>query len=659
MRGRFRVRATAALLGLCLAALTHDARASFDPSDPPAGEHTKSDGPRYWVGKVHLAYANEHPLQPPIGLLIDANYALGRASDGYVGARRGGKNVWFHLTELGAAEPVPLYATGLQDLCEQIVAELGARGLIGVYVAPSPADIDTETGGDVRQSGVTDLHLIVHTGRVQGVRTFRAPELGVAAPAVAAVPSDREEIAERSPLQPVGAGDPLDKDKLDAYLADLNRHPGRMVDAVVTPTLTPGVVNLDYLVEEDRPWSISTDFSNTGVESTGEDRQHFGFAHYQLTGNDDVLLLDYVTSGFSDSHALNGSYEARMPFRFLNGTRWRLGGNWSTYTADDFGLTTTTTFTDENGDEHTVVEKAEFSGEQWEVNGGLVQSLVTQPGFFLDGYLGARFMEITVVNIDEAFGGDAMPFFVPSLGVTLDRSWNAARMRGRLGYEMSLPGVAGTSKADLDEFSQAGRSNLDEDWRLLQLDLGGAIFLQPFFHGTRFFYPRPLRPREMVHELAWRLGGQHSLGTRVIPQVEGVLGGAATVRGYPQSLVAGDSFLNGSLEYRYHVPLGLHTLDPLRVPVIGSFRLGPDSALRLPDWDLVLAVFGDYGHVFNERNAPGEFDEELASLGVGFEVVVRRNFALRLDYGFALLDVPTSGVDSGDGEFHFSALVRY
>ena len=72
-----------------------------------------------------------------------------------------------------------------------------------------------------------------------------------------------------------------------------------MVDVVVTPTLTPASSNLDYLVEEARPWTVSSDFSNTGTESTGKDRQHFGFADYQLTGRDDVLLLDYVTSGFS------------------------------------------------------------------------------------------------------------------------------------------------------------------------------------------------------------------------------------------------------------------------------------------------------------------------------------------------------------------------
>jgi hemolysin activation/secretion protein len=643
MRGRLPVRATSALAAvslalLCLAASA--ARASFSPTDPPAGEHTQTDGPRYWIGRVHLGYANEHPLQPPIELLVNASYALGKASDGYVGARRGGKNVWFHLTELGATEPVPVYATGLQDLCEQIVAELGARGMMGVYVAPSPADIDAETGGDVRAEGSTDLHLVVHTGRVQAVRTFRAPDVAAAAPAVAAEPStDREDIAQRSPLQPVGAGDPLDKPKLDAYLADLNRHPGRMVDVVVTPTLTPGVVNLDYLVEEDRPWTISSDFSNTGTEATGKDRQHFAFADYQLTGRDDVLLVDYMTSGFADTNAVYGSYEGRMPF--LDRTRWRLGGNWSTYNADQFAA------------------GAQFSGEQWEVNGALLQSLIAEPGFFVDGYLGARWMQVSVVNIDPAFGGNDMPFFVPSLGVTLDRTWSTVRLRGRVGFEQSLPSIAGTNAQDLIDFSQAGRSNLDDNWRILSGEVGGSIYLQPWFHGTRFYFPRPLRPRELTHEIAWRFAGQTSLGTRVIPQVEAVLGGAATVRGYPQSISSGDSFVNGSLEYRYHIPLGFRTLDPWQIPWLGTFRPGPDASLRLPDWDLVLAAFGDYGQVFNQSKVLGESDDQLASIGVGFEVIVRRNFSVRLDYGIALLEVPTANVQVGDGELHFSALLRY
>jgi hemolysin activation/secretion protein len=659
MRARLRLACASSLAAFAVLALPLAARASFDPSDPPAGEHTGSDGPRYWVGHVHLSYANEHPLQPPISLLVDASYALGKASDGYVGARRGGNNVWFHLSELGAAEPVPLYATGLQDLCEQIVDELASRGMMGVYVAPAPSDIDAETGGDVRPEGNTDLHLVVHTGRVQAVRTFRAPAIAAAQPVE--VSNDHEAIAADSPLQPVGAGDPLDKKKLDSYLANLNRLPGRLVDVVVTPTLTPGVVNLDYLVQEDRPWTLSSDFSNTGTDSTGKDRQHFGFADYQLTGSDDVLLLDYLTSGFSNTNAANGSYEARLPY--LGGLRWRLGGNWSEYNSDQFGVThidvTDPNATDPNAPPKTKtsVEKLQFGGTQWEVNGTLVENLYAEPGFFVDAFGGGRFMDVSVVNLTD-FKAD-MPFFIPVLGVNLDRSWPTAHLRGNMTFQQSVPEFAGSTAADLAKFSAIGRSDIDSSWHILSVDFGGSIYLQPWFHGTRFFSPRPLRPREMVHELVYRIGGQTSLGTRLIPQVEAVLGGAATVRGYPQSISSGDSAFNGSLEYRYHIPLGLKTLDPVQVPWLGTFRLSPDAALRLPDWDLVFAIFSDFGRVYNQSKVIGEHNDSLASLGFGTELILRRNVSLRFDYGFAMLDVPSADVSRGDGEAHFYALVRY
>ena len=654
MRARLRWACASSFALAVLLALPLTGRASFDPSDPPAGEHTASDGPRYWVGKVHLSYATEHPLQPPISLLVDSNYALGKASDGYVGARRGGNNIWFHLSDLGGAGAVPLYATGLQDLCEQIVSALGERGMMGVYVAPAPSDIDAETGGDVRSEGNTDLHLVVHTGRVQAVRTFKAPAVAAAEPVQ--VTNDRESIAADSPLQPVGAGDPLDKNKLDAYLAGLNRLPGRLVDVVVTPTLTPGVVNLDYLVQEDRPWTISSDFSNTGTDATGKDRQHFAYANYQLSGADDVLLVDYLTSGFSTTNATNGSYEARMPY--LQGLRWRLGGNWSEYHSDQFGVTHVVNVDDPNATSKTEVEKLEFSGESWEVNGTLVQNLLSEPGFFVDAFGGARFMRVGVVNLTDFTAH--MPFFVPTLGVSMDRTWPTAHLNGNVAFQQSVPEIAGSTAEDLQKFSDIGRADIDSSWHIVSVNFAGSVFLQPWFHGTRFFSARPLRPREMTQELVYRIGGQTSLGTRLVPQVEAVLGGASTVRGYPQSISSGDSAFNGSVEYRYHVPLGFKTLDPVQIPWFGTtFRLGPDSALRLPDWDLVFAVFSDFGRVYNQSKVLGEHNDSLASLGLGTELVLRRNVSIRVDYGVALLEVPSADVSVGDGEVHFYALVRY
>ncbi len=626
-------RALAGLLAI--AALPFAAQASFDPSAPPAGEFTQSQGPRYWVSTVQIRYAEDHPLHPPVSLVRSGQYALGRASDGFVGARRGGDNTWFQLGGLGAEVPVPVYATGIRDLCEQIVGELGNRGLIGVYVAPDPAQIDPDTGRDLRGDAM-ELTLVIHTGRVRSVRTFTAGESQLGAPEAVQQSPGYEQIAAQSPLQPVGSGDPLAKAELDAYVAGLNRLPGRVVDVVITPTLTPGIVNLDYLVSEDKPWVISSSISDTGTDQTGDWRQRFSYANYQLTGHDDVLLLDYLTSSFDEVNAVLGSYETALPFS--TSLRARATGSFSEYTADEFGLDDA------------------FKGEQYEFGGALVASMLRRPGLFLDATLGTRWMHIDITN----FGTTAnMPFFVPEIALSLERIQSTSRTFARLAFEQSVPFIAGTDSDDIREFSAAGRSDVDDDWRILSLDVRGSVFLRPFLRSVPVRPGRSLRPRELAHELAWRVGGQYSLGTRLIPQVEGVLGGPGTVRGYPQSIAAGDSLFGGSVEYRFHIPLSIAAVLPWQLPLVGEFRPGPSVDHRLPDWDFVVASFFDYGHTWNERAVPGEEDATLASLGLGLELVVRRNISMRFDYGWALRDVNFADVEAGDAEANFAATVRY
>jgi hypothetical protein len=620
------------------------ALAGFETAEPPTGAFNATEGPRYWISLLDLRYAQEHPLQPPIDLIRSAPYALGRASDGYVGARRGGDNDWFALDELGADGPMPVYATGLRDLCEQIVAELGDRGLIGVFVAPEPSEIDPQTGMDLRPEGQMELTLVVHTGRVQAVRTFAAGA-GQALAAVSAGPSqqpDHDEIASRSPLQPVGAGDPLAKNELDAYVAALNRHPGRIVDVVITPTLTPGIVNLDYVVEEDRPWLLTSSVSDSGTASTGHSRQRFGYANFQVSGRDDVLIVDYLTHAFDDVNALLGSYEVNLPFTnlaYANTLRAQLNGSWSEYQADEFGLDDA------------------FKGDQWEVGGALVANLLRSSDLFVDASLGVRWMNVEVDNFD-AFDA-SMPFFVPGIALTAERLRPTSRASARLAFEQNVPFIAGTDGDDIDEFSEVTRLDLDNDWRILSLDLRGAFYLRPLFQPPTLRRIRPVRPRDLVHEIAWRLGGQHSLGERLIPQVQGVLGGMGTVRGYPNSVASGDSLLGGSVEYRYHVPLALRVAEAWSLPWGGAFRPTPDAAYRMPDWDFVVATFFDYGQVWNAHRLAGEENEVLASLGLGIEIVVRRNFSLRLDHGFALSEIESEGVDVGDAETHLNATLRY
>ena len=42
-------------------------------------------------------------------------------------------------------------------------------------------------------------------------------------------------------------------------------------------------------------------------------------------------------------------------------------------------------------------------------------------------------------------------------------------------------------------------------------------------------------------------------GSRLVPNEEMAVGGLYTVRGYPESITAGDTVINGTIEYRYHL----------------------------------------------------------------------------------------------------------
>ena len=63
----------------------------------------------------------------------------------------------------------------------------------------------------------------------------------------------------------------------------------------------------------------------------------------------------------------------------------------------------------------------------------------------------------------------------------------------------------------------------------------------------------------LAHEIVIATRGQYSFDDRLVPQFQQVAGGMFTVRGYEQSIVAGDSAVIGSAEYRYHFA---RTLDP-------------------------------------------------------------------------------------------------
>jgi hemolysin activation/secretion protein len=605
---------------------------------PPAATQQPAPapmGPTFEVATFIFRYATSNPDQPPLDELMDTPVDFS-VKDGVLAAPEpGGPAVTLTLRDLTSPQRAQrlFSASAINTIAARIVQALNEREVIGVLVTPEPTQIDSQTLQDLRPPELRTLTLNVWTRTVSEVRTLGAGPRWDRRTARGERPSQETRINHRvhrrirelSPLQPGGpeaTGDVLQRDALDNYLYRLNRHPGRRVDAAISAGETPGDVVLDYIITENKPWLLYFQLSNTGTEETSEWRERFGFVHYQFTGRDDILSIDYITAGFEDTNALLASYEA--PFGESQTLRYRAYGSWSQFTASDVGF-----------------EGEDFKGDSWSVGGELIANIWQSGPAFIDLFGGARWQNISVNNEAVSLEGES-DFLVPYIGARFERdrvvSNTLAEARLELGF-----GQGGS-----DEVERLGRINPDEDWTALKWRATHSMFLDQ--------YVRRNRPNVMAHELALSFSGQHSFGNRLIPQEQEVVGGLYTVRGYEEAEVAGDNVYVASAEYRYHLPRAQSPREPGR---LGNrdFRWRPGLDGSRPDWDLILKAFLDAGRATNSDRLSFEENETLVGAGIGFEVQVLRNFNLRTDLGFPLKDAGET--EAGEPRLHFVGTLLY
>ncbi|HXJ55836.1 MAG TPA: ShlB/FhaC/HecB family hemolysin secretion/activation protein [Verrucomicrobiae bacterium] len=604
----------------------------------------------YPIDTFALAYAppgtNPHPDLPPIQTLMRSEIKLSRTGEVLGGPEVGADRVTITLEQQQGRR---LYSPGaLVSIEEQLAKAMNRLGFYGVWVSPDPGDINPETGED-RREGRAELRLQVY---VSEVKELRSVAKGNRIPVSQAInnPAHRM-ILTKSPIQPPHDGErgsPFYKDRLDEYVGRLNRFPGRSVDASVASSGEPGGVVLDYLVTEDKPWAAYFQASNTGTEHSGEWRERFGFVHQQLTGHDDILSLDYTTANFDFSHAFLGSYE--VPLDFPDRWRAKLYGSYSEFVSDELGL-----------------NFAAFRGSLWMVGGELVYSPWSVSPFslgplsFATGYIdltgGTRWQEYSVDN--RVFGATAeADLFLPYLGVSFSSMSQQTKLFAGLQFEFNVPG---TAKTEVDP--ALGRLNLSRSYELFKGGAGFSFFLDPLFSRDQ---------TRLIHEFATSVSGQYSVGDRLIPPQQLLIGGANSVRGYPEALDGGDSGFTGNAEYRLYLARLLAPSAGLNVAVgakmtprsqFGNpFRFRPRDVYGRPNWDLIFRTFVDGGCTFNQHPVASEQDRNLLSAGLGLELQVRRNLSVRGDYGFALISQRTGvaePVDRGDGRWHFSAVLAW
>jgi hemolysin activation/secretion protein len=572
-----------------------------------------------------------------------------RSSDGLVGPRVGLETLRVRIDELPQLGTQKIYASALRALNQQLVFEFNRRDFHAIVVAPSPEDIERRTGRDLRQPGNTKLRLAVYAGRVKDLRTFASGnEFATAEEKV-----DRPEhawIRDGSPIQPGTDEDLVRKDRLDEYLARINRHPSRRVDAEISPARTAGGVNLDFMVAENKPWWVYFQLENTGTKETTELRERFGFVHSNLFGRDDILQLDYITGNFDEVHAAIASYE--MPLQRAGKLRARMFANWSQYDASVLGFSDV------------------FHGDQTTGGVQLIGTFYQHEELFLDAVTGVQWDRVNVKN-DLAGSDVGEDFFLALAGVRFERAVPTWSTRGEFTFIHNVDSVANTNGSNLLFLGRFGTT--DTDFSLVRWNLEASFFVEPLISPLSWRDPTVFTTKSLAHELFVAVKGQNSLGNRLIPQQEQVAGGLYSVRGYVESAAVGDNVEIASLEYRLHVPRLLKPGGkPVKLPVVGDFRARPQYDYTVADWDLALKAFVDYGHVSYTRPDVFEEAEHLLSAGLGTELRLERYVTARLDYGIALrkqgskiVQAPTGGsftrpaVEKGDGELHFSLTFLY
>ena len=629
------------------------------------------------VSSLQLEYAQPQPDQPALAALVPLEVRLRKTPLGWAAptSEEPGESISIGGPE---SEPVVLEPSGLARVMRVIVARLNDAGLYGVDVRPSGEDIDLESERDLRPADRTALRVVINIGHVAQVRTIA---VGDRIKGDWKIDNELHDwIRKESPLQPAGGSDRtstnlLDRRALEDYLYRLNRHPGRRVEAALSPSKEPLGVVLDYRVLEAKPWFVYGQTSNTGTNRSSLWQTRLGVTDRQLTNRDDILSIEYLNAGLDDVNALSARYQA--PFFGPERPRWmnRRKGDpaWLDWIPRDkipwWGVDRLRWETNFSWSESRAGRSSTLAGlandavksRQFDYGGRFIYEAFQYRDFFVDVWTGLRLQDVRVDNRTGAGVGQAL-FVLPNAGIHADRINQVSNFNLDLGFRISAENVS------QDELDKMGRDNTDDNYAILDFALGYSTFLEPVLNSKAWRDPSTELTSTLAHEISFGVHGQYAFDYRLVPQASQVIGGLYSVRGYNQAVAVGDTIVVGTVEYRFHLPRALPVeRKPLEIPFIGDFRAAPQQVYGRPDWDLMFRAFVDAGRAIrNDRNASAagvnEYNQTLVGAGVGAELQIRSNIRIRGDWAMALKSTNgdiSNSANVGDSEFHVLFSILY
>ncbi len=395
-------------------------------------------------------------------------------------------------------------------------------------------------------------------------------------------------------------GDVLNYQKLENSLVKLNLHPDRQTSAVLIPGVQPETSDVVLKVKDKFPLHVGYSFDNLGTRLSGKLRQGFSLKDTNFLTLDDIM---YAKAIVSDRHDLVGAVtDYQLPLHNGYGTRAGFNFSW---------------IRSELGKE---LKFAKLIGEASTFVPSIIQPL------YESQYLDAEM--VNSFNLKDSkskvFGEyvyfDSIRSWTFAMNLTEKDRWGRLYLGNE--FNCGFGGLLGASTQH-DQTSRPGVGGQFVHWDVDWMRVNRCFF------ETMLIYRGSLQVAQ----------------TQLLPAEQIRLGGAETIRGYPEGEYLGDYGFYQNVELRvppYFLPKDFY--------ITGTKKSWRDA--------IQLVHFIDVGKGFlYEHQEVERSTMMMAGTGMGLRVSFLDYINARFDWAWPIGDRPISS--SPKPRFHFSLNVEY
>ena len=388
-------------------------------------------------------------------------------------------------------------------------------------------------------------------------------------------------------------GEILLYDKIRKDVMNMNENPDRVVKPILRAGKEKGTTDVVLNVEDHYPLHAGYSLDNQGVKLTGKDRSGFTIRNNNFLGLEDTFLI-----GTTFGKAFGALYLYHV------------------LPLNNFGTKLISSYS------HAQVNpKKEYS--IYGING------------LSDTY--SLTLQQRVINTDRYVGNIQLGFDFKekhTLQQSVTTVWDKERVLSMRGDFQARDNWGGWA---LGQGFYVGMPNRGNGWPLASRG-GQHKFFKYTYSMTRLTM-LPFNTKSI-----WDVQGQFS-GNKLLPQEQFFLGGARSIRGYPESDYGADEAIQSRFDYM---------LPAYGMPAY--WRLPFDDTPFKDQVNMIMFFDMGYGRTHDPNNTEKRQDW-LMGTGIGFEVRFRKNISGRCEWGVPLGDDPIT--ESGKSQFHFTFKVDY